>query len=104
MIRRRVVALDACARNFATVMSGGVAYVLDEQGDFTERRCNLDSVDLEPMLEAHDSQIIEGRLVETRIVEMKLVEVKLLKDLVARHHQLTGSPRAAWILANWTEA
>ena len=104
MTRGQVVVLGACGRNFAAGMSGGVAYVFDERGDFTEKRCNLDSVDLEPMLEAHDSQIIEGRLVETRIVEMKLVEVQLLKDLVARHHQLTGSPRAAWILDNWTEA
>jgi glutamate synthase (NADPH/NADH) large chain len=104
MTRGLVVVLGACGRNFAAGMSGGIAYVFDERGDFTERRCNLDSVDLEPMLEAHDSQIIEGRLVETRIVEMKLVGVKLLKGLVAHHLELTGSPRAAWILDNWTEA
>jgi glutamate synthase domain-containing protein 2/glutamate synthase domain-containing protein 1/glutamate synthase domain-containing protein 3 len=104
MTRGLVVVLGACGRNFAAGMSGGIAYVFDERGDFTEKRCNLDSVDLEPMLEAHDTQIIEGRLVETRIVEMKLVEVKLLKGLVARHLELTGSPRAAWILDNWTEA
>jgi glutamate synthase domain-containing protein 2/glutamate synthase domain-containing protein 1/glutamate synthase domain-containing protein 3 len=104
MTRGLVVVLGACGRNFAAGMSGGVAYVFDERGDFTEKRCNLDSVDLEPMVDAHDSQITEGRLVETRIVEIKLVEVQLLKDLVTRHHQLTGSPRAAWILDNWTES
>src|SRR6202166_4145536 len=86
MTRGLVLVLGRCGRNFAAGMSGGVAYVFDERGDFTEKRCNLDSVDLEPMLEANDSQIIDGRLVETRsaetrIVEMKLVEVKLLKDL-----------------------
>jgi glutamate synthase (NADPH/NADH) large chain len=109
MTRGLVVVLGACGRNFAAGMSGGVAYVFDEHGDFTEKRCNLDSVDLEPILETHDSQIVEGRLVETKIVEMKIVEMKigeakLVKDLVTRHHDLTGSPRAAWILDNWTDA
>src|ERR1700719_1564068 len=109
MTRGLVVVLGACGRNFAAGMSGGVAYVFDEHGDFTEKRCNLDSVDLEPILETHDSQIVEGRLVETKTVEMKIVEMKigeakLLKDLVTRHHDLTGSPRATWILDNWTDA
>ena len=80
-------------------MSGGVAYVFDERGDFTEKRCNLESVDLEPVLEAQDVRLVEGRLVEEQ-----LGEVKLVKDLVARHLSLTGSPRAAWILDNWPEA
>jgi glutamate synthase domain-containing protein 3 len=109
MTRGLVVVLGACGRNFAAGMSGGVAYVFDEHGDFTEKRCNLDSVDLEPILETHDSQIVEGRLVETKIVETKIVEMKigeakLVKDLVTRHHDLTGSPRAAWILDSWTDA
>jgi glutamate synthase domain-containing protein 3 len=75
-------------------MNGGVAYFFDERGDFTEKRCNLDSVDLEPVLEAQDAQLVEGQLVETNLV----------KDLIARHLALTGSPRAAWILDNWSEA
>ncbi|HEX4592641.1 MAG TPA: glutamate synthase subunit alpha, partial [Bryobacteraceae bacterium] len=89
MTRGLVLVLGACGRNFAAGMSGGVAYVFDEPGDFTEKRCNLDSVDLEPVLETQDAQIVEARLV---------------KDLVARHLALTGSPRAAWILDNWSEA
>jgi glutamate synthase domain-containing protein 3 len=89
MTRGLVLVLGACGRNFAAGMSGGVAYVFDERGDFTEKRCNLDSVDLEPVLETQDAQIVEARLV---------------KDLVARHLALTGSPRAAWILDNWPEA
>jgi glutamate synthase domain-containing protein 3 len=75
-------------------MSGGVAYVFDERGDFTAERCNLDSVDLEPVLEAHDAQFNGGRV----------AEAKLVKDLVTRHLGLTGSPRALWILDNWSEA
>jgi glutamate synthase (NADPH/NADH) large chain len=89
MTKGLVLVLGACGRNFAAGMSGGVAYVFDERGDFTEKRCNLDSVDLEPVLETQDAQ---------------LEEAKLVYDLVARHLELTRSPRAAWILDNWSEA
>jgi glutamate synthase domain-containing protein 2/glutamate synthase domain-containing protein 1/glutamate synthase domain-containing protein 3 len=79
-----VLVLGSCGRNFAAGMSGGMAYVFDERGDFTEKRCNLDSVDLEPLLDGQDVQIV--------------------RDLVARHHELTHSPRAKWIFDNWSEA
>ena len=78
-----VLVLGACGRNFAAGMSGGIAYVFDERGDFTEKRCNLESVDLEPLMEPQDIQIVRA--------------------LVARHYELTGSPRAKWILDNWSE-
>jgi glutamate synthase (NADPH) large chain len=94
MTRGLVLVLGACGRNFAAGMSGGVAYVFDEHGDFTEKRCNLNSVDLEPLFAAQDAQRAESQLVET----------KLVRDLVARHAALTGSPRAVWILDNWSEA
>jgi len=79
-----VLVLGACGRNFAAGMSGGIAYVFDERMDFTENRCNLDSVDLEPV---HDDK-----------------DIQLVRDLVARHHELTASRRAQWILDNWQEA
>ena len=79
-----VAVLGSCGRNFAAGMSGGIAYVFDERGDFTENRCNLESVDLEPLLESQD--------------------VQLVLDLVRRHRELTGSPRAKWILENRNEA
>ncbi len=79
-----VLVLGSCGRNFAAGMSGGVAYVFDERGDFTEKRCNLDSVDLEPLLDGQDIQSV--------------------RDLVARHFELTGSRRAQWILDNWRES
>ena len=44
----RVVVLGRTGRNFAAGMSGGIAYVLDEDGTFP-RRCNLGMVDLEPL-------------------------------------------------------
>jgi glutamate synthase domain-containing protein 2/glutamate synthase domain-containing protein 3 len=79
-----VVVLGSCGRNFAAGMSGGIAYVFDERGDFTEKRCNLESVDLEPLTEAKDQQVV--------------------RDLVQRHAEFTGSQRAKWILENWNEA
>ena len=78
-----VVVLGSCGRNFAAGMSGGIAYVFDERGDFTEKRCNLQSVDLEPLLDSQDVQTV--------------------RDLVTRHLDLTGSPRAKMILDNWDD-
>ena len=43
-----VVVLGQTGRNFAAGMCGGIAYVLDEDGDF-ERRCNKAMVELEPI-------------------------------------------------------
>ena len=45
-----VVVLGKAGRNFAAGMSGGIAYVLDEEGDFAQR-CNLAMVELEPIPE-----------------------------------------------------
>jgi glutamate synthase domain-containing protein 2/glutamate synthase domain-containing protein 3 len=78
-----VVVLGPCGRNFAAGMSGGIAYVFDERGDFTEKRCNLASVDLEPLLESSD--------------------VKIVRDLITRHYEFTNSARARSILDNWSE-
>ena len=47
----RVVVLGRTGRNFAAGMSGGIAYVLDRDGEFA-RRCNREMVDLEPLVEA----------------------------------------------------
>jgi glutamate synthase (ferredoxin) len=102
MTRGLVLVLGACGRNFAAGMSGGVAYVFDERGDFTEKRCNLNSVDLEPVLEAQDARLGETNF-ETEFAT-KFAEANLVKVLVARHLELTRSPRAAWILDNWSEA
>ena len=78
-----VVVLGSCGRNFAAGMSGGVAYVFDERGNFAQERCNLGSVDLESVTEAQDGEV--------------------LRSLVTRHLELTGSRRAKWILENWPE-
>jgi len=77
-----VVVLGKCGRNFAAGMSGGFAYVLDEKGDFAERRCNHGDVDLEPVPPD---------------------DVPRLKELIARHVEATASPRGQWVLENWDQ-
>jgi glutamate synthase (ferredoxin) len=76
----RVVVIGGTGRNFAAGMSGGLAYVLDEAGDF-KRRCNLGMVDLEPLVDTED--------------------VELVKDLLAQHIRYTQSPVAARLLVDW---
>ena len=76
-----VVVLGRTGRNFAAGMTGGIAYVLDHAGDFAPIRCNRTEVDLEPVTEQKD--------------------VDLLYQLISRHGELTGSPQAKWILGNW---
>jgi len=76
-----VVVLGKTGRNFAAGMSGGLAYVLDERGDFAEKRCNMASVDLEPVTDVED--------------------IATLRRLIEQHFQATGSPRAEWILENF---
>ena len=77
-----VVVLGKTGRNFAAGMSGGIAYVLDERGDFLGYRCNKTSVDLEQVFDPEDQQT--------------------LKNLISRHFEATNSPRARWVLENWT--
>jgi glutamate synthase (NADPH/NADH) large chain len=83
MTKGLVLVLGKCGRNFAAGMSGGIAYVFDDQSDFTEKRCNLASIDLEPVVDGYDVQVIQ--------------------KLLARHFELTGSRRAKSILDNWHE-
>ncbi len=84
MTNGTVVVIGSTGRNFAAGMSGGIAYVYDDGGDFGTRRCNPASVDLDPLESDED--------------------VALVRGLLERHCDYTGSPRAAWILENWAEA
>jgi len=77
-----VVVLGKTGRNFAAGMSGGIAYVLDESGEFVQYRCNKASVDLEQVFDPHDQE--------------------LLQTMIYRHFDATGSPRARKILETWT--
>ncbi|HET8933900.1 MAG TPA: glutamate synthase large subunit [Polyangiales bacterium] len=79
MTRGVAVVLGKTGRNFAAGMSGGVAYVYDEDGTF-EAHCNLGMVDVEPL--APD-------------------DIARLKTLLNRHLQHTGSQVAERIIGNW---
>ena len=74
------VVLGPTGRNFAAGMSGGVAYVLDENDLFVER-CNHGMVELEDVVEDED--------------------VELLRSLVQRHADYTCSPVAERLLGDW---
>ena len=77
----RVVILGPTGRNFAAGMSGGIAYVLDRNGDFTSR-CNMDMVDLE---------------------ELGDDDAELVQELITRHVDHTKSPCGQRVLDRWTE-
>jgi glutamate synthase domain-containing protein 2/glutamate synthase domain-containing protein 1/glutamate synthase domain-containing protein 3 len=76
----RVVVIGKTGRNFAAGMSGGIAYVLDLDGDFA-RRCNRQMVDLEPLSDSED--------------------VGLVGNLIDRHVTFTSSAYGAGILSKW---
>jgi len=97
-----VIVLGQTGRNFAAGMSGGVAYVLDEDGGF-ERRCNLSMVALEPVpAEAEASATGE---VETHgrvhFNHLNQADEHALREQIEKHLRHTGSPRAKHILDNW---
>ncbi len=78
-----VVVLGRTGRNFAAGMSGGIAYVLDTDGDFVRHKCNRGGVDLEPIFERED--------------------IALLEKLIRRHVGYTRSPLGQKLLDNWAQ-
>ncbi len=101
-----VVVLGMTGRNFAAGMSGGVAFVLDEEGTF-ESRCNMAQVALEPVEEeivarkgSDAGDDLEGHgKVDVR--HLGMVDEALLKGLVEKHAKYTGSLQARRILEDW---
>ena len=79
----RVVVIGPTGRNFGAGMSGGIAYVLDEAGEFAIR-CNREMVDLEPLAEEEDATLVRG--------------------LLERHRDATGSAVADALLNDWAGA
>jgi glutamate synthase (NADPH/NADH) large chain len=103
-----VVVLGKTGRNFAAGMSGGIAYVLDEAGDFA-KLCNMAMVELEPVLSEelinantyHHSGDLEAHGRVDVFQNLLSSDVERLHVLITRHAKLTGSKKAADILANW---
>lgn len=79
----KILCLGKTGRNFGAGMSGGVAYVIDEDGDFTSKCLNREMVKVYPLVECEDNEISE------------------VKDLVSKHVKYTDSVRGAEILDNW---
>src|SRR5690606_36222686 len=94
-----VVVLGKTGRNFAAGMSGGVAYVYDEDGKFAER-CNPASVKLEKVL-PHDEFVAN---VPRGIWHNAQSDDQQLRALVEAHSRWTGSKRARDLLDNWGAA
>lgn len=78
----RTVVLGRTGRNFAAGMSGGVAYVLDEAGNF-DFYCNMEMVELSLIEDSIDSKELHG--------------------LIANHYKYTNSELAKRILDNWKD-
>lgn len=76
----RVVVLGRTGRNFAAGMSGGIAYVFDERGEFPDR-CNKEMVSLQPLEDPEEAEFVRG--------------------LLERHLEATGSDYARRILLDW---
>ena len=89
-------------------VSGGIAYVLDEDGDF-ESRCNMSMVDLEPVAgeeEMMQEEYHQGGDLTTAgkvdvMKDMTRFDAERLHQLIANHHRHTGSTRAKAILDDW---
>ena len=62
-------------------MSGGLAYVLDERGDFEDRCLQNANVDVEPF-EAE-------------------ADIEMVRDMIKQHVAYTRSPKGEWILEHW---
>ena len=94
-----VVVLGMTGRNFAAGMSGGLAFVLDVDGQFA-KRCNTAMVDLEPLLSESEQ---EARL-SRDVWHYGQSDEALLRRLVENHLRYTGSARARELLDDWSSA
>ena len=81
MTKGLVVVLGRTGKNFGAGMSGGVAFVLDQTGEFSTTHCNRSMVDLEAVTDQAD--------------------IQALRNLIQKQADETESPRARWILDNF---
>jgi glutamate synthase domain-containing protein 3 len=96
MTKGTVVVLGGTGRNFAAGMSGGIAYVFDENGDFASR-CNQSMCELERVLPAAEQQ----EKVDEAIWHLGETDEFILRGMIESHFRHTGSLRARMILDQW---
>ncbi|TWO67846.1 glutamate synthase subunit alpha [Caenimonas sedimenti] len=94
-----VVVLGKTGRNFAAGMSGGIAYVYDEDGQFASR-CNTSMVSLDRVATADEQKTGAGKTKWHR----DEADESLLRKLLEEHNRWTGSRRARELLDTWPEA
>ena len=92
-----VAVLGKTGRNFAAGMSGGVAYVYDEDGLFATR-CNTAMVSLDKVLSASEQEAS----VDKAIWHRGQSDEAQLRKLLEEHNRWTGSKRARELLDTWT--
>ncbi len=103
-----VVCLGSTGRNFAAGMSGGIAYVLDENNHFSTR-CNMSMVELEHVPAEDDAleALHQGGDLETKgkvdLQDMTRHDNKRLKSLIEKHLHYTNSAVAQRILEHWAD-
>ncbi len=93
------VVLGSVGRNFGAGMSGGIAFVYDEDGTFAGR-CNREGVELESVPEDRE-QAAAG---DHASWHLGRTDESLLKELVEKHFRYTGSLRARELLDDWPHA
>ena len=81
----RVICLGATGINFAAGMSGGIAYVYDPAQDF-DLKCNLEMVDLDPLVDCLDG------------------DIEYVREMIEKHVAYTDSAKGKWMLDNWQKA
>jgi glutamate synthase (NADPH/NADH) large chain/glutamate synthase (ferredoxin) len=91
-----VAVLGKTGRNFAAGMSGGIAYVYDEDGLFA-KRCNTAMVSLQKVLSTAE----QTEALNPSLWHRGISDEDQLKQLLAEHNRWTGSKRARELLDNW---
>lgn len=94
-----VAVLGVTGRNFAAGMSGGVAYVYDEDGTF-HQRCNQAMVALDPVLKESEQKA----QMDVAVWHRGQSDEAQLKKMISEHLRLTGSKRARDLLDHWEQA
>ncbi len=93
-----VAVLGTTGRNFAAGMSGGIAYVLDVDGEFV-KYCNTAMVEIEPVLSESEQQAKVSR----DLWHLGEPDETILRCLIENHAKYTNSRRAHEILGKWAE-
>ncbi|TDK62568.1 glutamate synthase-related protein [Sapientia aquatica] len=99
-----VIVLGETGRNFAAGMSGGIAYVFDEHGDFATK-CNMAMVTLQPVLSSLEQQADDTALYHSVLRGgVGESDEAILRNLIERHFKHTGSTRARNLLDDWARS